>query len=295
VKKPSSPEEQADFLAQNILPMWVNDLTTVIEARCPEHGKPGHSANFTATLMCLIACESLADLLAPSTISNAYQCRRWFWTELSGRTGDSRYAILGEPMFVWFRHGIGHRFLPKSSDGMAGGAMYRIDAEERSACALKLFENEHQKELMNMRAEWHLRKMKGALVVLPQVLVVDVVRCINDFSSKLQSRDRATLGALPQGFDRWFADVVTVRNRSSLTDAEWDVIENRTPAPSLRVGEYEPVMSSTGLVPFWLEGTQDAYVLHEDSVLPVSFPDRASADDRYASRARALSRPPGAE
>lgn len=59
-------EQKADHFLNHLHPMLMNDLRTVIECRCEEHGRPGPGPNFAACFLCLMACEVVGRLNAPT-------------------------------------------------------------------------------------------------------------------------------------------------------------------------------------------------------------------------------------
>ena len=120
-KMPTDPSEQAALLLRTIVPFLLNDLEAVIEARCPEHGGKGSAPSLTAVILGLAACEVLADLDGdPNLRRGSKERRRAFFGTLGELVGDPRYGELGEILFVVFRHGIAHTFLPKLTEDVGG-------------------------------------------------------------------------------------------------------------------------------------------------------------------------------
>src|SRR3989442_10676214 len=121
---PTIPAAPDRFLADTLFPMLRNDLVTVVEARCRIHGRAGASANFTACLLCCIACEILSHLTAPTTGMGDIAKRRDLYKRLGQLVDDPRYEAWGEIVHQGFRHGIAHTFLPKDTSDVACVAMW---------------------------------------------------------------------------------------------------------------------------------------------------------------------------
>jgi hypothetical protein len=165
---PATPEEQADFVLRTIIPFFLNDLDAIVESRCPKHGSVGAAPNFSTVLIALAAIEVIASLDATLGLG-AKEGRREISKQFGDLAGDPRYGELGEILFVVFRHGIAHTFLPKLSADVGGVASWIVDERSESLCIQSV-----KAALLDWRARSHLQLANETLWVLPQVLCLDV-------------------------------------------------------------------------------------------------------------------------
>lgn len=112
---PTTAADQAAFLLRTIVPSFKNDLDAIADSRCSVHGRGGGGGGpaFSLAVMSLAACEVMAELDGIGV--GAKDRRRDIFGKISKLSGDPRYADLGEIIFVVFRHGIAHTFLPKGA------------------------------------------------------------------------------------------------------------------------------------------------------------------------------------
>jgi hypothetical protein len=284
---PASPEQ---FLTETLFPMLRNDLVTVVEARCRNHGRPGASANFTACLLCCIACEILSHLMASMAGIGDIQKRRDLYAHLGQLVDDPRYDAWGEIVHQGFRHGIAHTFLPKDTSDVACVAMWLNTARgDESRCANELATD--AMELRRIRAEHHLRFHKDMLFVVPQIFYLDVIRLLDDYERQLRARNASTLATLNRTFPDWWRDTTTFRR--TLGSPEIDYINGTRSVPTLKVSEYWTVTNGTSTVSARLERAPDSWVVVIDSNgVEARHPFRTDeeADDFQIDRKRDLAR-----
>src|SRR5262245_31274324 len=103
-------EQKVQYVTGTLFEMLQHDLKTVLEARCGKHGVSGSGPNFTALLLCFVACEVAAGLSIRTDESKADSVRR-FITRAGELANDSRYERFAGALFGIFRHGIAHTFL----------------------------------------------------------------------------------------------------------------------------------------------------------------------------------------
>jgi hypothetical protein len=222
-RMPVEPADQAALPLRTIVPFFLNDLETVIEARCPDHGGQGTAPNLTAVILCLAACEVLADLDGDPTLRRGTKDRRRaFFRTLAELVGDSRYGELGEILFVVFRHGIAHTFLPKLTEEVGGSVAWILRPDGRSQCIAEV-----ERTIDQHRFGEHLRLDVGVLTVYAQVLYLDIRTMLRDFEARLEGGDPVTLQRLATNFPGYWNDNATIESRA-LDQAEWALLQGKT-------------------------------------------------------------------
>lgn len=248
---PSTPEDQADFLLRTIVPYFQNDLDSLAESRCPIHSRRGGGPAFTLTVMSLAACEVIAEL--DGTGVGPKDRRRSQFKEISRLTGDPRYSDLGEILFVVFRHGIAHSFLPKGASAVTGMTMWINDSSSNSVCIDRV-----RGDLAEYRAGDHLRLDFGALMVYPQVLYLDVAMLLYDYEVRLRSRDAETLARLTASFPQWWADNANIASHH-LNTHEWELVREQKQVAPLFVSSGPVLERGTDRVEFAIYRVQRGF------------------------------------
>ena len=206
-------EEKIAYVTETLIPMLRNDMRVVTEIRCPKHGREDTSApNFTAAFICLAACEVIGNLSAAPGI-RGFDATKAFIVSVGDWVGASRYREVAGPLFAFFRHGIGHGFLPKLHRGIHGAAFWMTDV-----CVDDLQTGARASDARARHL--HVAKIAHTVTfqVFPQVLFVDVDRTIAEFAESLRNGtfDRDLFS---KNFDRWRDDNERVGD-SYLTPSE---------------------------------------------------------------------------
>lgn len=170
---------------ENSLRMLLNDMHTVVEARCLEHGVGGGTvANAAAGLLPLIAVEIIARRTSAAGESDDDGIRR-VMNEIASFTGYRPYGKVGFALFKLFRNGVAHGFLPgavetaNSPKGTATLTFWLDGATARSICVGSIGER---------LASGHLTlPLPGILRASAQHLYCDVRDFIMSFLDKLSS------------------------------------------------------------------------------------------------------------
>ena len=283
---PTTPEEQADFVLRTLVPFFLNDLEALVESRCPKHGGSGAAPNFSTVLISLAAIEVIASLDA-SVGLGPKDARREISTRLGTLVGDHRYGELGEILFVVFRHGIAHTFLPKLASDVGGVASWIVDEQSRSLCIETV-----RAELGRWRAESHLQLARETLWVLPQILYLDVTTLIDDYRSRLAIREGVTIARLAARFPSFWNDNATIR-MDHLNAGERDLVQRRADLTPLAVITYPEESFGGRTLRRELQRTQGNWRLVFDVGAPTvteDFSTREEADDRAVSLAAELHR-----
>ena len=99
--------------AQNLLEMLRNDMRSVVEARCGEHGsKHGTTPNMVIALLPLIGVEMVAQFSTDASVEHKNDAIRRVFAEVALFSGVAAYSTLGYFLFFAYRHGIAHGFYP---------------------------------------------------------------------------------------------------------------------------------------------------------------------------------------
>jgi hypothetical protein len=138
---------------ENTIRQLVNDMRTVADARCLDHGiGGGTTANSAAVLLPLIGVEMVAARTRSTGESRDDSIRRVF-NEIGDFTGDDRYGRVGFALFVLARNGLAHGFYPNGSQLANGPKVvvalhFWIDAKtQRSVCVDAMGPREKSKHI----------------------------------------------------------------------------------------------------------------------------------------------------
>lgn len=174
---------------ENTLRHVMNDMRTVAEARCVEHGVGGGtSPNSAAVLLPLIGMEMVASRTRAAGESKEASIRRAF-KEIADFTGHDRYSKVGYALFVLARHGIAHGFYPNDAQLANGpkvvvGLHFWLDERHRSFCIDKMGPRPESKHLTR-------KELAGGrttvLEVSAQWLAKDVESYVEAFLGRLAS------------------------------------------------------------------------------------------------------------
>jgi hypothetical protein len=187
---------------ENTIQQLLNDMRTVVEARCRLHGTGGGTtANSAAALLPCIGVEIVAQRTRTEE-SRDDSIRRVF-REIAELTGYERYERVGFALFKLCRNGLAHGFYPNDvqlANGPKGGVAvtFWIDAEtQRSFCVDEVGERAESGHL----AHWSLGEEQVLLRVSAQHLYLDVKACLENFLVRLQS-DRTLQGVVEENDQR---------------------------------------------------------------------------------------------
>lgn len=203
-------DDKKSITLMEVLPMLKGDLRMVVDYSCKEHGRPGPGPNFTAAMLCLVACEVVGRL--SSDVEDDEQATKEFLSRISEVTGDVRYKRQAKNIITIFRHGIVHSFLPKQHVKARGKVSWVtwLPPLEGGVCVDWLSSAEGAALLGNLRRthlcfEKKIRDKKDRRFVLqPQVFYVDLMKTVKRFEDDLRSNDRETIQKFDVGFERWW-------------------------------------------------------------------------------------------
>lgn len=192
-------ENKVQYVTGTLFAMLENDMRTVVEARCAEHGIKGSGPNFTAILLCLIACEVAALLSTDRGLSKRAAIRS-FLSRVGELANDERYAPLAGPLFGFFRHGIAHTFLPLAVEGVYGSGAWAFECPEwlDSDAGAARCEAVRRGEHLVVKKVSDLRTFQ----VVPQILYIDVRRALRAYTAELKS-GKVDLTAFAENFNSW--------------------------------------------------------------------------------------------
>jgi len=171
----------------NSVLMLLNDMATVTEARCLQHGVGGGpTANSAAALLPCIGIEMVAQRTRPAAETSNDEAIRRVFREVAGVTGYPAYGTTGFPIFKMIRNGLAHGFYPNSlelANGLESSATvhFWLDGHTgRSICVDTLGERVASKHLV-------LQTQGQARIVLVslQHWYVDVKSYLEQFRAKL--------------------------------------------------------------------------------------------------------------
>lgn len=209
-------EEKKSIVIDSLLPMLRNDLHRVVDCTCGKHGKPGPGPNFTAAMLCLVACEVIGRLCSDPTLDDD-EATMEFLYRVADQTGDKRYRDTAKALITYFRHGIVHSFMPKQPSGVRGRVDWAQVAEtEEGVCVDTLASPTESLTLKELRRH-HLstKQVNGqkVFIVVPQVLYVDVMKAIDSFEQAVQASDVGTMDRLEKGFEKWWGRVSSIKRQ----------------------------------------------------------------------------------
>lgn len=198
-------DDHAAYVRKELLPMLRNDLRTIIECRCAEHGRAGGGPNFMAVLACLLACEAVGRLVAHEALKG-FDRTRDFIRQVGEAAGDPRYAEVAGPLFAFFRHGIGHTFRPKHHQGVTGAVAWAAKPGGTSECVDWLRSPEGNIRLLELRRAHHLVIRQGGFRVCAQVLFLDLDSLLQSVADLLAVGDRGLVARIDANFPDWERD-----------------------------------------------------------------------------------------
>ena len=203
---------------ENTLRQLLNDIKTVVEARCHIHGAGGGTtANSAAALLPLIAM----DMLATRTSSNETRddAFRRVFRELAAHTRYRPYETIGYALFKMLRHGLAHQFWSNEFK-LANGPKcvfvtnFWIDANtQRSVCVYEIGDRADSKHLVRMTAGDDL-----IIQVSAQHLAADVCGFVEDFLTRLAAD--TTLQATVEQNETRIAAQSTARLSTELNEGD---------------------------------------------------------------------------
>jgi hypothetical protein len=178
---------------ENVLRQLLNDMRTVVEARCRHHGTgSGTSANSAAGLLPCIGIEIIAS--RTQTGPRRDDSVRRVFNEIAELVGYEPYNKLGFPLFKMLRNGLAHGFWPNEvelPDGVSCtfSMIFWADETARSICV---------DEVAGHAESNHLTRMSGGRDIIIQVSAQhwfrDIAAYIEEFLKRLQlDRDLQTL------------------------------------------------------------------------------------------------------
>lgn len=202
-----SLDQKKSFITGSLMPMLANDLHRVIDSTCSEHGRPGPGPNFTAALICMVACEVLGRLSSPPHLADD-DAAIDFIRRLTEYSKDPRYERAAPILWVYFRHGPAHSFLPKLPGHTGGAVAWAQNQDESGVCVDFLGSASGALALAEMRRSGHLVISQNAnrLIVVPQVLYVDILRAMTGFKEHLETS--GNLSCFEEGFEKWYGRLV---------------------------------------------------------------------------------------
>lgn len=210
VAKPS--DAHVLTLVGNLVKMLRNDMRSVIECRCKVHGTAGDGLNFTACLVCLVACD-VVGVLSATTGQSDRDASTAFLGRVGGLARDHRYEKCARALFAFFRDGIAHGFLPKQVTSSKGasvtGVVVWYQLPGRISPCIDWFRDEKagRGRLRELRRNHHLRlrRVSGngtrAFEVAPHVLYWDIDLALDQFQHDLE-RDAALANVVIRNFRR---------------------------------------------------------------------------------------------
>jgi len=218
-------EQRADFVSEQLIPMLKNDLRVLIESGCPEHGcrKPDGSIysapSFSIALVCMISCEALGSLASPGNINSEPERTQLFLARVGQLAGDPRYDQYSRLLIALFRNGVAHSFLPKQRPEIASGTTW---------AAGWCIDHLAQVDVSSLRSTIHLSENgppnERTFRVVAQLLYLDVVRAIDDFTDDLRRREPSLMAVFPANFDRWLTNNERLDCMKYLTPAELKIL-----------------------------------------------------------------------
>lgn len=242
------PADAIAWTRDAFLPALRNDIVTVAEAHCSDHGSPGAGAAFTAGLICCVSCEVLADLTAPPRVQRSADRRRDFYRRLGDVAKDPRYGALGELVHRTFRDGIAHTFLPKLIGDVSTGTFWfngpLRDGQFTSLCLHEIAEPQSLLATrMNRHLQLNLSSNPKTFVILPQVFSLDVLAFIDLLRSDL-SIAGPYVQVVRRNFRRWWQNHTTIKK--PLDPDEQAYVTGARRVPTLLVTPYWRLRNTFG-------------------------------------------------
>lgn len=210
-------QQKLDVVLQSLLPMLKNDLRKVLDCTCAQHGVPGPGPNFTAAMLCMVACEVIGRLSSDTALDDDTATLA-FLKAVAGQSGDDRYSEAAKAIVAYFRHGIIHSFMPKQPDNVKAGVNWAqvSGGKDVGACVDWLSSPSGADALASFRSR-HLsvRQVGGEKVftLVPQVFYVDLTGTIGAWERLLAQRNAAAIANLERGFERWWRRLSSIKNQ----------------------------------------------------------------------------------
>ena len=205
---------------ENTIQQLLNDMRTVVEARCRLHGSAGGTtANSAAALLPCIGVEMVAQ--RTTTEESRDESIRRVFREVGELTGYERYGRVGFALFKLCRNGLAHGFYPNDvelANGPKGGVAvtFWIDAEtQRSFCVEEVGGRAESGHL----AHWNLGGEHVLLKMSAQHLYLDVKAYLENFLVRLQSD--STLQAVVEENDQRLLQSATKAATEALEDRDF--------------------------------------------------------------------------
>lgn len=205
---------------ENTIRQLLNDMRTVVEARCRFHGaRGGTTANSAAALLPCIGVEMVAQRTNRHE-SKDESIRRVFH-EIAELTGYDRYDRVGFALFKLCRNGLAHGFYPNDvqlANGPKGGVAvtFWIDGEtRRSFCVDEVGDPAASQHLVH----WNLSDEHTLLRVSAQHLYLDVSRYLEDFLNRLPGDSE--LQRLVDENDQRLLESATIAATAGLEDRDF--------------------------------------------------------------------------
>jgi hypothetical protein len=205
---------------ENTVLQLLNDMRTVVEARCRIHGiGGGTTANAAAALLPCIGMEMVAERTRRADESKDDSIRRVF-RELAQLTQYPTYATVGFAFFKLCRNGLAHGFFPNDvqlANGPKGGVMVSFwidEGTQRSICV---------NEVSGPAESGHLTLVKRGDRVLLQVfaqhLYLHVKAFLEEFRHRLASDTE--LQTLVEQNDEHLMRLVSERASEGLAEGDF--------------------------------------------------------------------------
>ena len=177
-------DEKVSMVCDSLLPMLRNDLRKVVDCTCAQHGRPDSAPNFTAAMLCLVACEVVGRLSSDANLDDDAATIA-FLKCVAHEANDDRYRQAASALIAYFRNGIVHSFMPKQPSSVKACVKWaQVSGGSAGVCVDQLCGPGGAAMLAELRAR-HLEvaevKNEKLFVLVPQVIYVDIVRAIDAF------------------------------------------------------------------------------------------------------------------
>jgi hypothetical protein len=202
-----SIDEKVAVLRANVLPCLRNDLRRVCESTCGDHGVPGSGPNFTAALLCMVACEALGRMTSDPSLDDD-EATVAFIQGLSDASGDPRYREAASPVLVFFRHGIVHSFMPKQPGPVNGTVAWAVAGDAHAGVCVDFLRTPAGSQALASLRDIHMSVTRGGersvFTLVPQVMCVDVMAACDAIETAVTVADSETRATFNAGFDKWW-------------------------------------------------------------------------------------------
>lgn len=202
---------------ENSLRMLLNDMNTVVEARCAIHGVGGGTtANATAGLLPCIGIEIIAQREGSGSIDTNL---RDAFVQIARVTSYSPYSRVGFPVFKILRNGLAHGFYPNEAPSINGPSVTAIPTfwvdqhTGRSICVREIGPRLESGHLVPLVQEPNV-----ILRVCAQHWCNDIRMFIEEFLTRLQGDH--TLQGQVEANDERLERTASHRLREQVTEAD---------------------------------------------------------------------------